>query len=60
MVVPFGSVTVATMLVLVGLGYLGMQGAPLPRLERHVHVTAGLLIALSGAAVSVFGILTAT
>ncbi|MCC7382875.1 MAG: hypothetical protein IT384_13645 [Deltaproteobacteria bacterium] len=52
----FGSITVATMLVLVGLGHLGMQWARLARLERYVHVAAGLLIALSGAAVSVFGI----
>lgn len=52
----FSGVTIATMMSLVALGYAGLGLRPLPRLEPYLHVTTGLMIAASGAAISILGI----
>lgn len=52
----FGAVTVATMLAVVTVGYLGLRPAVLRPFERHAHTFAGVAIALSGAAIQLFGI----
>jgi sulfite exporter TauE/SafE len=54
----FSAATVATMLVLVTAGHLGLARLrlPLPLLERHADLLAGLAIAASGIAIRVFGI----
>ncbi len=52
----FTIVTIGTMLVLVTLGYHGLQVHRLRWLERHGQVAAGLAIAASGMAIQVLGI----
>lgn len=52
----FTIVTIGTMLVLVTLGYYGLQVHRLRWLERHGQVAAGLAIAASGMAIQVLGI----
>ena len=55
-VVVFGGCTIATMLVLVTLGYFGMQWRGLQRLEPHGHTLAGMAIAASGIGIHFLGI----
>jgi sulfite exporter TauE/SafE len=52
----FSVVTVATMLVLVGLAYSGVRKLPLASLERWSHALAGAVIAASGLAVIFLGL----
>lgn len=52
----FGVTTIATMMALVALGYLGLGVPVFRRLEPHAHTMAGLAIASSGVAIRVLGI----
>ncbi len=52
----FAAVTVATMMALVALGYLGVSLARFRMGERYVHLSAGLALALAGALVQLFGL----
>lgn len=52
----FSLTTIATMLVIVSLGWLGLSVPASQRLERHAHVLAGASIAGAGLAVKLFGI----
>jgi hypothetical protein len=52
----FAAVTIAVMLVLVAIGYLGASRVRLGTLERHAELLAGLAIAGSGVAIRVLGI----
>jgi sulfite exporter TauE/SafE len=54
--VSFGVVTLATMLAVVALGYLGLRSIYIARLEPHTELIAGLAIAASGVAIQVLGI----
>lgn len=54
--VVFGVVTVATMLVLVGLAYRGLQRVSFGRLERWSHALAGAVLLASGLAVLYLGL----
>ena len=54
--VTFGVVTLATMLSVVALGYLGLRSINFARLEPHAELIAGLAIAGSGLAIQVLGI----
>ena len=54
--VLFSAVTIGTMLIVVTLGYYGLELAASKRLERYAHVLAGLAIALSGVAIQALGI----
>jgi len=54
--VVFSLVTVATMLVLVGLAQAGVRRLPLAALERWSHALAGAVIAASGLAVIFLGL----
>ena len=54
--VAFGSTTILTMLLVVTIGFYGLQLAPLRRLEAHANTLAGLAIAGSGLAIQLFGI----
>ena len=47
----FGLTTVATMLVTVTIGYLGISRLPLGRLERFSHALAGLALVACGLAI---------
>jgi hypothetical protein len=49
----FGLATIATMVLLVALGYAGVQRLPLGFLDRWAHSAAGLVLALSGVAMLV-------
>ncbi len=50
-VTVFGTVTIATMLAAVALGYLGVSRLPLGRLERYSHALAGLTLVACGLAI---------
>jgi nickel/cobalt exporter len=50
-VAVFGLATVATMLVAVAVGYLGISRLPLGRLERFSHAFAGLALVACGLAI---------
>jgi len=50
-VAVFGLATVATMLVTVTVGYLGISQLPLGRLERFSHALAGLALVACGLAI---------
>jgi sulfite exporter TauE/SafE len=52
----FGAVTIAVMLALVAIGYLGASRLHLGTLERHAELLAGLAIAGSGVAIRALGI----
>lgn len=52
----FGTTTIATMLGMVTVGYLGLTLAPFRGLERYANVLAGVAIAAGGAAIQIFGI----
>jgi nickel/cobalt transporter (NicO) family protein len=52
----FGITTIATMLAVVMVGYLGFRPSFFGFLEKHVHAVAGLMIAFSGIAIKAFGI----
>ncbi len=52
----FGATTIATMMAVVTIGYVGLTIPTFERLERHVHTLAGLAIASSGLAIQVLGI----
>ncbi len=52
----FGTATVATMCALVWAGTRGLALIRAPALERYAHALAGGIIAMSGAAIRVFGI----
>ncbi len=52
----FGVTTVATMLGMVTIGYLGLNLARFQGFERYANVAAGLAIATGGAAIQVLGI----
>jgi threonine/homoserine/homoserine lactone efflux protein len=52
----FGAVTIAVMLVLVGVGYLGLSQLRFRSLERHAELLAGLAIAGSGVLIQALGI----
>ena len=54
--VVFGLTTLATMLGLVAMGYLGLRVTYLARLERHLHWVAGVTVAASGLAIRWLGI----
>jgi len=47
-VLIFGIVTIATMSVIVALGYLGLANQPLKQFERFSHVLAGLALVVCG------------
>ena len=55
-VAVFGILTVGTMAVTVAVGYHGLRLVPGRELGRYAHLTAGLVLAASGAAVLVLGI----
>jgi len=55
-VLVFGLCTIGTMLLLVTLGYLGMQWRGFERLEPHGHTLAGLAIAASGLGMHFLGV----
>lgn len=55
-VVAFGVTTVATMMVVVAIGYAGLRQVRLGRLEKYAHTLAGVAIAASGVAIRIFGI----
>ncbi len=50
-VAVFGICTVATMLVIVTIGYLGISRLPLGRLERYSHALAGFALVACGLAI---------
>jgi sulfite exporter TauE/SafE len=52
----FGLTTIGTMLVVVTIGYVGLQIPTSRKLEEHVDTLAGLAIASSGLAIKFFGI----
>jgi hypothetical protein len=57
----FSLATIATMLVLVLLGYLGLSSIPqlepyLRRLQPHSHVLAGFALTCSGLVIQIFGV----
>jgi sulfite exporter TauE/SafE len=52
----FGITTITTMTVIVGLAFKGLLMINLGRAERYVHALAGLVIALSGLSLKLFGL----
>jgi sulfite exporter TauE/SafE len=52
----FGAITIAVMLVLVALGYLGLSQLRMGQIERHAELLAGLAIAGSGVAIQALGV----
>jgi ABC-type nickel/cobalt efflux system permease component RcnA len=54
--VVFAASTVATMLVLVTAGHLGLRLGRLPWLDRYVHAVSGVAIAASGVLVEALGV----
>ena len=52
----FGVTTIATMMGVVTVGYLGLGVPKFARLEKHAHTLAGLAIASSGLAIQALGI----
>lgn len=54
--VVFGLTTITTMTVIVALAYKGLLMINLGRAERYVHALAGLVIALSGLSLKLFGL----
>ena len=52
----FGLTTIATMMIVVTVGYKGLSVPSFEKLEKHVHTLAGLAIAGSGLAIKAFGI----
>ena len=52
----FGLITIATMLVFVTVGVVGLKQIRFQKLEPHAGTLAGLAIALSGLAIQVLGI----
>lgn len=52
----FGVTTIATMMAVVTVGYLGLGVPKFRALERHAHTLAGLAIASSGLAIRALGI----
>jgi hypothetical protein len=52
----FGSVTIATMLVIVVAAARGMHLIPIPALERYSHALAGGAICLCGIAIQFWGL----
>jgi nickel/cobalt exporter len=52
----FGAVTIAVMMAVVTVGYLGLSRVRLAWAERHADLLAGVAIACSGLAIQVFGI----
>ena len=55
-VAAFGITTVATMIVVVALGYAGLRQVRLGPIEHYAHTLAGLAVAASGGAIRLFGI----
>jgi hypothetical protein len=49
----FGLATLATMLVTVALGHLGLSRLPLGRLERYSHALAGMALMACGLAIQI-------
>ena len=54
--VVFGAATLATMLGLVTVGYVGMRWRGFALLERHLHAASGFAIAASGVAIELLSI----
>jgi len=54
--VIFGSVTIATMLGIVVMSYMGINLIPLKKLERYGHALAGAAILLCGLAIQILGL----
>lgn len=52
----FGVTTIATMMTVVTVGYLGLGVPKFRKLEKHAHTLAGLAIASSGLAIQALGI----
>jgi len=52
----FGLVTIAVMLAVVSIGYLGLSHVRLAWAERHADLLAGVAIACSGVAIQAFGL----
>ncbi|MCA9625967.1 MAG: sulfite exporter TauE/SafE family protein [Myxococcales bacterium] len=52
----FGAATLVTMLVVVTVGWFGMQWRGFNALERHLHALAGFAIAMSGLAIELLGV----
>ena len=52
----FGLTTIATMLGVVTVGYLGLSLKKMQGVERYTNVFAGVAIAVSGLAIQVLGI----
>lgn len=52
----FGAVTIAVMLAVVTVGYLGLSRVRLAWAERHADLLAGVAIACSGLAIQAFGL----
>jgi ABC-type nickel/cobalt efflux system permease component RcnA len=55
-VVVFSAATIAVMLAVVSLGYLGLARISQPFIERHAELFAGLAIAACGVAIRTLGI----
>jgi nickel/cobalt transporter (NicO) family protein len=52
----FGTVTIATMMTIIFIGYLGISFIPLKKLERYTHALAGASILLCGIAIQFLGL----
>ena len=52
----FGLVTIATMMTIIFIGYLGISFIPLKKLERYTHALAGASILLCGLAIQFLGL----
>ncbi len=52
----FSSITIGTMLLIVGLGAYGSMKTDFPRLERYAHFLAGTIIAASGLLIILLGV----
>ncbi len=52
----FGTITITTMTIIVMISYKGLVNLRLGFLEKYAHALAGLIIAMSGMAIKLFGI----
>ncbi len=52
----FGTITITTMTIIVMISYKGLVNLRLGFLEKYAHALAGLIIAMSGIAIKLFGI----
>jgi len=52
----FSAATIGTMLLIVSLGYLGINWIPLGKLEKYAHALSGAAILVSGSVIQLFGL----